>query len=148
MSSAMAANERLIQSREQLRHALRQVSSPPGSHGDAHPDLFTAGLIAQLQGRPAASVLLELARNWWDRQPVREALTLASETATVVLAPVAQRHPYGLVTGAAAVGALLVLVRPWRWMCTSALLAEILPKLMSEAVLGMTQPNQASEKGP
>lgn len=149
MSTALSANERLIQSREQLRHALRQASSPPDSVGDAHAGLFPVGLIANLQGTPGVSVLLDLAQSWWARQPARVALALAAETATVVLAPVAQRHPYGLVSGAAAVGALLVWVRPWRWLCTSALLAGVLPKLISEAVSRSSPPpNPASAKGP
>ncbi|TXT37438.1 MAG: hypothetical protein FD135_3614 [Comamonadaceae bacterium] len=101
MNPNLTANERLLASREQLRHALRLTHSVSG-------------------------------------------------VATVVLQPVAQRHPYGLVAGAAAVGAVLVLLRPWRWFSPSALLAAgVLPKLISEVVANLNPPpNQASAKGP
>ena len=87
------------------------------------------------------------------REQLRQALCMTrsvSGVATVVLQPVAQRHPYGLVAGAAAVGAALVLVRPWRWFSPSALLAAgVLPRLISEVVASLNPPpNQASAKGP
>jgi hypothetical protein len=140
MSTALSANERLIQSREQLFQALYQFSSPTDSHCSENSEMLTSGLIATFKRTPG---------NWWARQPLRMVLTLASESATAVLKPVAQRHPYGLVTGAAAAGALLVLVRPWRWDCTSALLAEVLPKLMSGAMASMAPPpHEDATKGP
>jgi hypothetical protein len=51
-----------------------------------------------------------------------------------VLQPVAQTHPYGLVLGSAVAGAVLVRLRPWRWWPASALLAGLLPQVVS--VLG------------
>jgi hypothetical protein len=148
MSTALSANERLIQSREQLRHALHQFSSPADSHRGERPEMLASGLVAKFKRTPGTGVLLYLFQNWWARQPLRVVLTLASETATAVLQPVAQRQPYGLVAGAAAVGAVLVLVRPWRWNCTLALLAEVLPKLVSVAVSTAPPPCQDTTKGP
>jgi hypothetical protein len=52
----------------------------------------------------------------------------------VLMQPVARRHPYKLVLGAAAAGGLLVLLRPWRWMSTRALAAGLLPQIMAAAM--------------
>jgi hypothetical protein len=140
MSTAPSANERLIQSREQLRQALFQFSSPTHCHDGESPQTLLSGLTASLKCTPS---------NWWASQPLRMVLTLASETATAVLQPVAQRQPYGLVAGAAAVGALLVLARPWRWDCTSALVTEVLPKLLSGAMaITAPPPREDATKGP
>jgi hypothetical protein len=138
MNATVTANERLTQSREQLRQALHQLGSPPNRPADADANTFIAGLVANLQVSPGTRVLLELAQSWWIRQPARGAMTLASEAATELLNPVAQRHPFGLVAGAAAAGALLVWLRPWRGVCTSALLAGFGTKLVSEVALRMT----------
>jgi hypothetical protein len=145
MSTALTANERLVQSREQLRHALYQFNSPTDKQGRESPEIFISDLIAMFKRSPGTDVLLDLLQNWWITQPLRAVLPLVSDTATAVLQPVAQRHPYALVTGAAAVGALLVLARPWRWGCTSARLAEMLPKLMSIAA-SMTTPREDARK--
>ena len=66
---------------------------------------------------------------WWSKQPLRMDMTMAMEVAKLLVQPVARRHPYTLVLGAAAVGGLLVLVRPWRWVSRSALMAGLLSRL-------------------
>lgn len=149
MSTELTANERLIASREQLRHALRLIDarSEPGS--GLSSETLASRLRADLKNStPEAQILLELFQRWWTGQPLRIAWLLLADTATAVLQPVAQRHPYRLVIGAAAVGAVLVGVRPWRWFSTSALLAGVLPKLMSEVVLRLTpQPHEGHPPG-
>jgi len=47
--------------------------------------------------------------------PLPNGLSLACQVAQLTLQPLAQRHPFELVAGAAALGGLLVLARPWRW---------------------------------
>lgn len=129
ISTPLTATERLAQSRAQLRTALRQLTPQadrPDRSGSANPN--APG------GNAAARVPLQWLHNWWARQPARLALSLAANTANLVLEPVAQRHPYRLVTGAAAVGALMVVVRPWRWSCASAMMAGVMPRLVSEAM--------------
>jgi hypothetical protein len=99
----VSASERLAQSRERLRQAMRPV--------DAAPDQAN-----------------------WDSQALRLGVKLSKDAAQIALQPTANRHPYGLVVGAAAVGGLIVLARPWRWISTSGLLAGCLPEIMSVAM--------------
>jgi hypothetical protein len=115
MSSQPDACERLAQSREHLRQALQQVSIS-SSDGD---------------GSGTDGLLSDVLANWWGKQPLRLVLQLALEAAKVLMQPVARRHPYKLVLGAAAAGGLLVLLRPWRWTSTRALAAGLLPQIMS-----------------
>ena len=145
MTSAPSACERLAQSRERLRQAMHDVVSPPkkgGSHQrPEHSEPFASDWLTKLKTTPGVNLLVDIFQDWWARQPTRVALTLAAETATVVLQPIAQRHPYGLVFGAAVAGGLLVLARPWRWISTPALAAGLLPQLVAEVMKFM--PDQA-----
>lgn len=59
---------------------------------------------------------------------------IAATTADAVLEPVAQRHPWRLVLGAAALGGLLAWSRPWRWVVVPALFAGLVPQLLSAAL--------------
>jgi len=115
MSYQPNACERLAQSRERLRQAMQQ-DSISSSDGD---------------GSGTDSLLSDVLVNWWGKQPLRLALQLTLEAAKVLMQPVARRHPYKLVLGAAAVGGLLVLLRPWGWISTRALAAGLLPQIMS-----------------
>lgn len=134
MSSQPSACERLAQSRERLRQALQQESSGSNDTGGQGADNFFGGLLGNLQGAPGAHLVGEVLHAWWRKQPLRVALLLATEAAKVLLQPVARKHPYALVLGAAATGGLVVLLRPWRWISTPALLAGLLPQIMSEAM--------------
>jgi len=51
-----------------------------------------------------------VAMRWWQRHPL-QAVAVAGEPA---LRDYAARHPWRLVAGAAAIGSLVVLSRPWR----------------------------------
>ncbi len=115
MSSQPDACERLAQSREHLRQALQEISTS-SSDGD---------------GSGTDSLLSDVLANWWRKQPLRLVLQLAPEAAKALMQPVARRHPYKLVLGAAAAGGLLVLLRPWGWISTRALAAGLLPQIMS-----------------
>lgn len=130
----MSGAERLAQSRERLRQAMRPPDAPGGSaehpsHTSRSPDW-----LLKLRAAPAARLLVSVFENWWARQPMRVALTLAAETGAVMLQPTAQKYPFKLVLGAAAAGSLLMWVRPWRWISTTALLAGLIPPLVAEVL--------------
>jgi len=135
---------KLALSRQRLRHAMTESSMPasqaPGD-GTSPPG---PGWCASLPQTPATRLLLDLGQAWWARQPLRLVVPLVAQAAQVVLAPTAQRHPVGLVLGAAAVGATLVLARPWRWLSVTALLARFLPPLLSEIARHTSALSQAS----
>lgn len=130
----MNAAERLALSRERMRQAMRHPDADT-EHADPDRPVNTGpDWLFKLRATPAAILLVSVFEGWWDRQPLRVALSLAAETGTVILQPVAQKHPFKLVLAAAATGGLLAAVRPWRWVPTSALLAGLIPQLMSEAL--------------
>jgi len=131
MSSVPSPCERLAQSRERLRHILGQAdprSAPDGASGPPGSSTWLSGTNTN----PESSLLMGLLQSWWRKQPLHVILTLAGQTATSALQPTAQRHPYRLVLGAAAVGGVLALVRPWRWLSSTAVLATLLPQILSE----------------
>lgn len=130
----MSASEQLTLSRELVRQAMRNPGTFPGATDQSHHAETSADWLLKLRATPAAIVLVSVFEAWWARQPLRVGLTLAAETGSLMLRPTAQKHPFKLVLGAAAAGGLLAAVRPWRWIPTSALLAGLMPQLLSEAL--------------
>ncbi len=144
-AAAAVAVDRLVSSREQLRLALLDAGPPaqggawcasPASAADAGPRL--PAWLDRLASLPVAKLLVEALGAWWSRHPLRLAAQLATDAAQVLVQPLAQRHPIGLVLGSALAGSLLAWSRPWRWACrpalTPALLAGLLPQLISQMV--------------
>ncbi|MDZ7919173.1 hypothetical protein [Rhodoferax sp.] len=68
---------------------------------------------------------------WWEHHPLHATGALANGLAQTLLRPLAQRHPLALAAGAAAVGAMLALSRPWRWAFKPTLLNAMGPALLS-----------------
>lgn len=130
----MNATERLALSRERIRQAMLRpgVSAAPADL--EQPANTSPDWLIKLRGMPAVSLFLTVFDGWWARQPLRLALTVAAQTGSVILQPTAQKHPFKLVLAAAAAGGLLAALRPWRWIPTSALLAGLLPQLVSEVL--------------
>ena len=71
--------------------------------------------------------------------PMHLAGKLANDAINRAVRPFARRNPFGLVLGAALTGALLAWSRPWRWLLSPALVATLLPQLLSKA-LGQAPP--------
>ena len=116
------ASHRLALSRNHLHQAVAMATSdtPPTAAGDA-PGLAT---------RLATGAI----NQWWAQHPLRLVSDVTVSAAKTLVQPIAQRHPVALVAGAAAVGALLIWGKPWRWLLTPALVAGLLPKLISHAL--------------
>lgn len=112
--------ERLAASRERLRQAMQMASTGSGDGGGTGAD----SVLGSLAGDVLAT--------WWSKQPLHTAWLMAADAANALARPVAQRHPYALVLGAAGLGGLLVLVRPWRWISIPALVYKVLSQLRSK----------------
>ncbi|NVO06799.1 MAG: hypothetical protein HXX19_13105 [Rhodoferax sp.] len=125
------AQLRLDQSRARLRLALQRLhasdAAPPQGGPAAGSDWLSA-----LRAEPGTRVLLEALAVWWARQPWQASASLVSSLVAQRLRPLAQRNPLGLVLSALAVGALVVVLRPWRWISVPALAAGLLPTLFSK----------------
>ncbi|OQW89037.1 MAG: hypothetical protein BWK72_03415 [Rhodoferax ferrireducens] len=131
MSTEPGACERLAQSRERLRQVLGHGGTGPAA-GSTVSAAGSSPWLASATSAPEASILLDLLQSWWRKQPLQLVLTLAAQATTTALQPTAQRHPYRLVLGAALFGGVLTLMRPWRWVSSTTVLATLLPRILSE----------------
>lgn len=102
-----AALARLQASRTQLRLAL--VGDDPV------PEPRWRGGRGLLRGLRPLRPLRRLLLNWWASRSWRPAAELALGAAQAQLGPVVRRHPWLSVAAAAALGAGLAQLRPWRW---------------------------------
>lgn len=134
MSSVLQTpSQRLARSREQLRLALQAAPARvAGIEGPGAASTAPTWLDA-LKSNPGTRIVFDGVSHWWARHPLRLAAIVATSAASAAIQPIAQRHPLGLVAGAAVLGGLIVWCRPWRWS-RPALLAGLLPQLLLAAV--------------
>jgi hypothetical protein len=88
--------------------------------------------LEKLQSEPGTRVMLDALRLWWQQYPLRTVGTQVAQSVRNVLTPIAQRNPLGLVVAAFAVGGLLTLAKPWRWISVPAVLAGALPQVLAK----------------
>ena len=119
-----AATARIELSRERLRLAMNPPPEPAAPRTERP-------VVDRLLAWPILHDVLDSVRQWWSSHPMRPVGLMASEATAAVVTPVAQRHPWLLMLGAAAVGAALVSARPWRWLLRSTLLAGLVPQVAS-----------------
>jgi hypothetical protein len=126
--------QRLLQSRERLRAALAAVPEPATA---ASAKAEGAAWQASLMAAPGASIVKDALQSWWAGHPLRAAALVAQGAGNALMKPAAEKHPFFLVAGALLVGAALVRLKPWRWGFKKALLAGLLPQLISKVVSEM-----------
>lgn len=133
VDNVLAATERLRQSRQRMRDQMLEfnASSAPGQA--AHRGAGASGeLLAALAALPVLGPLIAGAANWWANHPLRAFAELFASPATSTAKPLTERHPWAMVLGAAAVGALLMWARPWRFaLLRRALYTGVLPQVIS-----------------
>ncbi len=72
-------------------------------------------LLGRLREQPVTRVLLESIGEWWRQHPWRDCVELAGFELRERVLPVLRRNARGTLLAAFAGGALLMLLRPWRW---------------------------------
>ncbi len=126
---------RLELSREHLRQALNggaaHASTKTEAQRHARRSRSPSRWWLEAKALPVAGKVLEAAEKWWANHPSRATTTLAFHTAQVVIAPLAQRHPIALVSGALVVGGWLAWQRPWRWVLRRSLIATLVPTVLA-----------------
>lgn len=134
MSVLLSAAEQLSVSRARLRQALCQnMPAAPGAAANPGVGASPSVLLDGLKSILGANILFDALVDWWKVHPLRAVGLLAVDAAKSVLQPVAQRHPLGLMLGSFLAGAVLARIRPWRLIPTPALLAGLLPPVLSAA---------------
>lgn len=137
-TDALAAVEKLAQSRERLRMALSPPSGTTHSAANGASSHLLPNWLGRLFSLPAARLLLEGLRLWWGRHPLRVVGVLAFDATSTLVRPLARQHPLVLVLAAAVAGAMLGWTRPWRWLLRSgaatAVLAGLLPQLLRHSL--------------
>lgn len=129
-----SAAERLDASRSKLHAAMFPPPPPlrpppaPGSAG-AWRD--------RIKGIPAVAMALDTLQGWWSHHPMRPMAQVAREASDAAVRPMAQTHPFALVLSAAAAGAAIGWLKPWRWLFGSALFAGLVPRVASKMLLRM-----------
>jgi hypothetical protein len=128
---------RLADSRRQLRDAMMHIAHPPAlAAGTATgaASRAAASVLGALRSLPGASGLWSTVESWWAAHPLRGAAYLTGQASRAMLKPIARKHPLKLVLGASLFGALIVALRPWRWLLRSAVLAGLIPQIARIAV--------------
>jgi hypothetical protein len=134
----LTPQQRLALSRRALVHQLEGGSENDRPHamsgGHMNPehseqfdDLalgvpFRESSAASSSGSPWLSVARSLADRWWRRHPAHA----VGQLARPLLARYAKKEPAKLMAIAAATGAALVVVKPWRLLSLTAVLAAVL----------------------
>ena len=117
----LTATERALARLEASRVVLRRTLVPepelPDSAGAAPRRLHA--LLRFVRRRWAHSILagavVEGLQHWWMRHPWRPPAEAAFGELERTAGPVLRRHPLAAVAVAAALGAAVVVARPWRW---------------------------------
>ncbi len=121
-----AALQRLALSRSKLQLALLQpqqmadASEAADAAAGASPGRLLRRLWRQLRQAARKSTVADLAlgalQSWWSTAPWRTAVDDARQNLQTTVVPLVRRHPWAAVGVAAAAGALVVTLRPWRWV--------------------------------
>lgn len=139
----LTPRERLAISRRALVAQLQGSAS--SDHPEDHPLGPPVPREALYEHFAWASVARNVVRRWWRRHPANA----VGQVARPLLDRYAREQPAKLVAAAAATGALVVLVRPWRLLSITAVLAAVMKTSdVADMVTTLMQKNATPRKDP
>ena len=156
-SFALTAQERLALSRRALVHQLRGGRPEPAvgeSFGDGDGNGGTNYDNEAYVGKGDRPGLLDrfawtsmakrVGQRWWRRHPANTVGQLAQP----LLEHYARQQPFKLVAIATAAGAVLVLVKPWRLLSVTAVIAAVMKTSDIAAVVNTLMQNRVPDESP
>lgn len=130
----LGVTERLEKSRRMMRERMFELnagSAQAKSRDRGAPSNWWVALSAI----PVLGPLISDAASWWADHPLRAVADLFSRPGTSASKPLTQRHPWAMLIGAAAVGALVMWTRPWRFaLLRRAVYSGLLPQVVSSVL--------------
>ena len=123
-----SAKVRLEASRARVRSALMEIAHPPKRPNAGWFNKLT-GMVEDI---PGVSLAIDTAKSWLHEH--RDTAQAAGQATQVLVTPIAQRHPESLLGAAAVVGALVVLLRPWRLLLRRSVLFGAASLMASQAM--------------
>jgi hypothetical protein len=76
----------------------------------------------------------EAVNQWIAEHPIKLASETLSDVTKSIVSPIAQRSPLLFVASALVVGGVLVWSRPWSWLLKPAVMAGIVPQIVSKVI--------------
>lgn len=131
--STLSAQQRLAASRQAIVRDMHREGDPPDmtgpGEGEVHADIAETGIDTS---SGSWDLIRQVARSWWQSHPAH----LALDVANPLMQGYAQAQPLKLLGIAAATGAALVVLRPWRLISVTGV---ALALLKSTEVSGVVQ---------
>ena len=119
---------RLEASRDRIRSQLLAIAHPPVRPSPGVVDKLT-GMVKDI---PGVELAIDAAKAWWSEH--RDSARLTGQASQAVKTPIARKHPGSLLGVAAAAGALLVLLRPWRLLLRPKILFGAISLVATQAI--------------
>jgi hypothetical protein len=134
-STELTASERLTRSRERMSHWLTD------DHRDVPRTRHNGDADAAPNGDHSPTsiggIVSEVISEWWAEHPLHASAAFALSASRTAIVPLVRRHPAAVLGGAAALGAVIVWTRPWRWILRPALVAGVASQLAARTITRM-----------
>jgi hypothetical protein len=134
-----AALQRLAASRASINAELLKLQGF-GNDDDAAPPPAGDPASPEAPSAPWFDTTRRALHLWWRRHPARPVLDMASDAGALALKPLVRTHPVASVSLAMAVGAAMVVWRPWRSRVTAVVWAGLGAQLTAGLVKSLLNP--------
>jgi hypothetical protein len=123
--------ERLAISRKAILRHMTRDERPLAEPGEAPYEIGDESGLSADHSSFWPSAVARAVRTWWRHHPV----SMAVDVATPVVGRYAKNHPFKLLGAAAAAGAVLVVIRPWRLLSVGGILVAAIKSAAVPSVL-------------